>query len=803
MRKAIVFASLLAAVFFSTVLVSTIPLAAQVSINTTLTTGTMTGGIANAYRTAYLHFQLVNCGDNIPVIPGQPSVVAQDAFDLYPVTPGSAIVGSILGNDQMTCGNVISTYYVVTPMKDASHPLRGGIPYVICSASATITTCGNQASLGTFNLVTADPMTQPPPTPGFSQLYENPTNTQTWNQPAGTTGNFIGSFLCSPTDGLGPCTFDFTGATIIGLPGATPTTVVGTPNQVNVTTVGSTATVSLPSPITLPPVNGPLTIGPSTPPGVSAVLFNQEDPFCLLNPLGYDQLCDQVDLATGSSALSWDPNGLANQRVYTTAFQSVPYVDGNIMCYSAATGMPITCPNFTVNSQNGIETAPAVGISVPTDTGTANAYVACPVGVSAPTVSLSVGLMAYFVALHANTGASTLNWCTTGIQPIKKISSSGLAALLANDINVAPFIVKAVWDGTEWDDIEPGTVSASGGGTVNSATIHQLGIYNASGNTISGDANLTDNGTTLTYGSGSGDVSAATFNHKAMVGTDAGIATAATISTTALNPACSTANGGLSTTNCPPPIPYALDSGSGGNVVITVQGLPASIATGLCVNFKTASAGNATSTLNVTPYTGATAYGAINLYKRTEAGVAALAATGVDMTSGGVFEACYDGTEWVLNTPSSTAYVTGSLPTDCLALGNSTNQLQGCVPSSYRLDQTGVSTANSGSPQTVASSVSAGHYQFNVYADQSAGCTTVGSGVLTISVGWTDGTHARVGATLTLTPGTAATGTGSYVNQVNDVYVGSSSNLTLTATYTACTTGTWTYDVHAYAVRMY
>ncbi len=197
MRKTILFLLLFAGLAAS----------AQVSINTNLTTGTMTSGTANIYRTAYLHFQLVNCGDNTPIMPGTTNGIVQDSFDLHPSTPGSAIVGQIVGNDQITCGNVVSTYYEVTAMKDASHPLRDGIPYVICSASAMITTCGNGNSLGSFNIVTADPMSQPPPVPGFVELYGNPTNNQTINQPTGTQFTGMGTFTFNQGVLLGPVLF--------------------------------------------------------------------------------------------------------------------------------------------------------------------------------------------------------------------------------------------------------------------------------------------------------------------------------------------------------------------------------------------------------------------------------------------------------------------------------------------------------------------------------------------------------------------------------------------------------------------
>ena len=193
MRKTIVLLYLLLFAALALSIFSTAAFA-QVAINTNLVTGQMTGSVADIYRTAFLHFQLVNCGDNVPVMQGQATAMVQDSFNLYPSTPGSAIVGSIIGNDQLTCGNVISTYYIVTPMKDASHPLRGGVPYVICSSAASITTCGNAASLGTFDITVADPMTQPAPTPGFTQIYGNPTNGQTIVQPNGTVMDFIGTF---------------------------------------------------------------------------------------------------------------------------------------------------------------------------------------------------------------------------------------------------------------------------------------------------------------------------------------------------------------------------------------------------------------------------------------------------------------------------------------------------------------------------------------------------------------------------------------------------------------------------------
>src|ERR1700723_2233301 len=67
---------------------------AQVSITANLDDGT-----GSIYRTAHLHFQLQNCGANIPVTTGT-TLIVQDAFDLRPATPGATITGTIIGNDQ-------------------------------------------------------------------------------------------------------------------------------------------------------------------------------------------------------------------------------------------------------------------------------------------------------------------------------------------------------------------------------------------------------------------------------------------------------------------------------------------------------------------------------------------------------------------------------------------------------------------------------------------------------------------------------------------------------------------------------
>jgi hypothetical protein len=57
-----------------------------------------TDGTGTVYRTAFLHFQLQNCGANIP-LSGSTSIIVQDSFDLRPATAGSSISVTVVGTD--------------------------------------------------------------------------------------------------------------------------------------------------------------------------------------------------------------------------------------------------------------------------------------------------------------------------------------------------------------------------------------------------------------------------------------------------------------------------------------------------------------------------------------------------------------------------------------------------------------------------------------------------------------------------------------------------------------------------------
>ena len=300
----------------------------------------LTDGTGTVLKTAFVHLELNNCGRNLPTVPG--AVTVKTAFDLKPSQLDGTILSNVLANDAIQCGNVASTYYVLTAMKDQNTSISpsGGIRYFVCSAAAPNGTACSNPIKGTFNLATATPMTGPPVQPGFSLLYQNPTNSEIWKQPAGTIGSFFGAF-------------DFTNATVTGLPSSGLSSAVANTVVANVT--GSTAVpaaVNIPTGVQLyTPGSGysaetaaqaatliqsvPLIIGAS---GTSSLLWNGPDAFCLFNSLGLDQLCDQTDPASGNSALAWNPNGLVNQRVFTTTFQTTPYTAGQVAAFDPSAG---------------------------------------------------------------------------------------------------------------------------------------------------------------------------------------------------------------------------------------------------------------------------------------------------------------------------------------------------------------------------------------------------------------------------------------------------------------------------------
>jgi hypothetical protein len=62
---------------------------AQVTVSANLTDGT-----GATCRTAYLHFQLLNCGDNFPAVPSQPGLIIQDSFDIHPTDRDLALTST-------------------------------------------------------------------------------------------------------------------------------------------------------------------------------------------------------------------------------------------------------------------------------------------------------------------------------------------------------------------------------------------------------------------------------------------------------------------------------------------------------------------------------------------------------------------------------------------------------------------------------------------------------------------------------------------------------------------------------------
>jgi hypothetical protein len=214
----------------------------------------------------------------------------------------------------------------------------------------------------------------------------------------------------------------------------------------------------------------------------------------------------------------------------------------------------------------------------------------------------------------------------------------------------------------------------------------------------------------------------------------------------------------------------------------------------------------------------------------TKFGQSALAANDLLTTAVAVF--VYDGTDMQLQNPA-TLSISGGTVTDgagtttagaevvatatAHVLAYNTNQVMaaGGYPSFFA----GLTTAGLGNPvvlgvsdvtsqsssQTsvnlIASTGAAGHYLVRLYLDQNALCTT-GTGAVYATVGWTDATHAHTALTIPLTlANTAISSAAGFIDAAIPLWSASASAITYTTTYTACTSGTGTYDLHAEVER--
>jgi hypothetical protein len=103
--------------------------------------------------------------------------------------------------------------------------------------------------------------------------------------------------------------------------------------------------------------------------------------------------------------------------------------------------------------------------------------------------------------------------------------------------------------------------------------------------------------------------------------------------------------------------------------------------------------------------------------------------------------------------------------------------------------------------QTLVTTGAAGHYLVRIYIDQNALCTT-GTGGVYATVGWTDATAAHTAVTVPLTlANTSISSAYGFIDAAIPLWSATSSAITYTTTYTACTSGTGTYDLHAEVER--
>ena len=291
---------------------------------------------------------------------------------------------------------------------------------------------------------------------------------------------------------------------------------------------------------------------------------------------------------------------------------------------------------------------------------------------------------------------------------------------------------------------------------------------------------------------------------------------------------------------------YAADSGAANTLVATSTGCSSTLTTGEVIKVLP---GHANSTTTPTlAYCGAAAK------TITKFGTTAVAAN--DLTTTAIALFIYDGTDMELVNPQTatgtstlgTISTTGPITGGPVSSGNITIACATCVTAAASLSSTnlmtgaggqasqtnandqvntggiftlydnlttvglgfptvlGISdvtaqTASQTATNILASTPAAGHYLVRLYLNQNAVCTS-GTGSVYATVSWTDAVHAHTAQTIPLTMiATAVSTPNGYVDAAIPLWSATASAISYTTTYTACTSGTGSYDLHAEVER--
>jgi hypothetical protein len=75
------------------------------------------GSILSAWN---LHWELWNCGNNVPQVVGNPFAIVSQQFDMRANLTIGVISGAVYGSNQILCGNVFSNQWLVTEYRSGT-----------------------------------------------------------------------------------------------------------------------------------------------------------------------------------------------------------------------------------------------------------------------------------------------------------------------------------------------------------------------------------------------------------------------------------------------------------------------------------------------------------------------------------------------------------------------------------------------------------------------------------------------------------------------------------------------------------